>query len=190
MAQFYTAVAVVGCMIAFCIHQAISNLKQRLVSQSYTALVSIGTPDREKADAEMGKSYGCRSPPRLLNQRPFGVDRLEQIFRANAESRLMELFLFHFRLWGTTLEQIFLGTRALGTIEPRNLEVILSTNFKGQIAPLCSLRVGELTTRRLEHGSKTKSHVSILRRWHIHPRRCCVEAFTRIIETSIRAQAI
>lgn len=41
----------------------------------------------------------------------------------------MELFLFHFRLWGTTLEQIFLGTRAFGTIEPRNLEAILSTNF-------------------------------------------------------------
>ena len=42
----------------------------------------------------------------------------------------MELFLFHFRLWGTTLEQVFLGTRAFGTIEPRNLEAILSTNFQ------------------------------------------------------------
>jgi hypothetical protein len=71
----------------------------------------------------------------LLNQRPFGVDRLEQIFRADAESRLMELFLFHFRLWGTTLEQIFLGTRAFGTIEPANLEAILSTNFKGGGVP-------------------------------------------------------
>lgn len=41
----------------------------------------------------------------------------------------MELFLFHFRLWGTTLEQVFLGTQAFGTIEPRNLEAILSTDF-------------------------------------------------------------
>lgn len=73
---------------------------------------------------------GCKSPPRLVNQRPFGIDRLEQIFRADAESRLMELFLFHFRLWGTTLEQKFLGTLAFGTIEPRNLEAILSTNFQ------------------------------------------------------------
>ncbi|KAG9249102.1 cytochrome P450 alkane hydroxylase [Calycina marina] len=72
----------------------------------------------------------CASPPRLLNQRPLGIDRLEQIFRANNEYRLMELFLFHFRLWGTTLEQVFLGTHAFGTIEPRNLEAILSTNFK------------------------------------------------------------
>lgn len=41
----------------------------------------------------------------------------------------MELFLFHFRRWGTTLEQVFLGTRAFGTIEPRNLEAILSSRF-------------------------------------------------------------
>lgn len=73
--------------------------------------------------------HGCQSPPRLLNQRPWGIDRLEQIFRADAESRLMELFLFHFRLWGTTLEQVFLGTQAFGTIEPRNLEAILSSKF-------------------------------------------------------------
>ena len=58
------------------------------------------------------------------------MDRLEQIFRANSEMRLMELFLFHFRLWGTTLEQVFLGTTAYGTIEPANLEAILSTDFQ------------------------------------------------------------
>src|SRR5947208_1069347 len=76
----------------------------------------------------MAKVYGCQSPRRLINQRPFGVDRLEQIFRANSESRLMELFLFHFRFWGTTLEQVFIGSQAFGTIEPANLEAILSTN--------------------------------------------------------------
>ena len=60
-----------------------------------------------------------------------GVDRLEQIFRANTESRLMEFFLFHFRQAGNTLEQVFLGTKAFGTIEPANMEAILGTNFKG-----------------------------------------------------------
>jgi hypothetical protein len=43
----------------------------------------------------------------------------------------MELFLFHFRQTGNTLEQVFLGTKAFGTIEPANLEALLSTNFKG-----------------------------------------------------------
>jgi hypothetical protein len=60
------------------------------------------------------------------------VDRLEQIFRADAESRLMELFLFYFRQTGSTLEQKFLGTKAYGTIEPANLEAIFSTSFKGK----------------------------------------------------------
>ncbi len=43
----------------------------------------------------------------------------------------MALFMYHFRLWGDTLEQVFLGTRALGTIDPRNLEALLSTQFNG-----------------------------------------------------------
>jgi hypothetical protein len=67
----------------------------------------------------------------LENQRPLGVDRLEQIFRADTEQRLMELFLFHFRQTGSTLKQVFLMTPAYGTIEPANLEAILATNFKG-----------------------------------------------------------
>ncbi len=44
----------------------------------------------------------------------------------------MELFLFHFRQTGSTLEQVFLGTSAFGTIEPANVEAILSTNFTGK----------------------------------------------------------
>ncbi|KAK5106290.1 hypothetical protein LTS08_000408 [Lithohypha guttulata] len=93
----------------------------------YTTVTSLNKNHRQKLKTA---EYGCASPPRLINQRPWGIDRLEQIFRADAESRLMELFLFHFRLWGTTLEQKFLGTLAFGTIEPRNLEAILSTNFE------------------------------------------------------------
>jgi hypothetical protein len=60
------------------------------------------------------------------------VDRLEQIFRADAESRLMELFLFHFQQTGRTLEQKFLGRKAFGTIEPANMEAIFSTKFEGE----------------------------------------------------------
>ena len=63
-----------------------------------------------------------------------GVDRLEQIFRASAESRLMELFLFHFRQTGNTLKQVFLLTPAYGTVDPANLEAILSSKFEGEHA--------------------------------------------------------
>jgi len=76
--------------------------------------------------------HGCLPAPRLRNQRPLGLDRLEQIFRADAEFRLMELFLFHFRQTGSTLEQKFLGSKAFGTIEPANLEAIFSSKFNGE----------------------------------------------------------
>ena len=62
------------------------------------------------------------------------MDRLEQIFRGDKESRLMELFLFHFRQTGNTVEQCFLGTTAFDTIDPANLEALLLTRFKGKTA--------------------------------------------------------
>ena len=43
----------------------------------------------------------------------------------------MELFLFHFRQTGNTVEQVFIGSTAFDTIEPANLEAILSTKFQG-----------------------------------------------------------
>ena len=75
------------------------------------------------ADMQCGYAH----PPEILNHRPFGLDRLEQILRANSEGHLMELFLFHFRLWGNTLTHTFLGNTAIGTIDPRNLKTILSS---------------------------------------------------------------
>ena len=77
------------------------------------------------------QQYGCLPAPRIQNQRPWGVDRLEQIFRGDRESRLNELFLFHFRQTGCTVEQVLIGTTAFDTIEPANLEALLSTKFKG-----------------------------------------------------------
>ena len=58
------------------------------------------------------------------------MDRLEQIFRGDRESRLMELFLFHFRQTGNTVEQCFIGDTAFATIDPANLEALLSTKSK------------------------------------------------------------
>lgn len=43
----------------------------------------------------------------------------------------MELFMFHFRQTGNTVEQVFIGTTAFDTIEPANLEALLLTKFKG-----------------------------------------------------------
>ncbi|KAJ5668847.1 hypothetical protein N7462_009917 [Penicillium macrosclerotiorum] len=79
----------------------------------------------------IGDQNGCEKAPRLKNWWPLGIDRLIQIWTADADQRLMDLFTFHFRDVGTTLEQKFLGTIAFGTIEPRNLEAMMSSQEKG-----------------------------------------------------------
>jgi hypothetical protein len=75
----------------------------------------------------------------------------------------MELFLFHFRQTGTTVEQVFIGTTAFDTIEPANLEALLSTKFKG-ISTKCLLLqrpvLSCLTTDRLRYGSPSIHYVS------------------------------
>ena len=113
MFNSYIVLAALSCAIVLYIHNAMRRYQERKVNTSIA--------DRHR----------CLPPPLLQNQRPLGVDRLEQIFRANAESRLMELFLFHFRQTGNTLKQVFLLTPAYGTIDPANIEAMLSTNFKG-----------------------------------------------------------
>ncbi|KAH7411530.1 cytochrome P450 alkane hydroxylase [Cadophora sp. MPI-SDFR-AT-0126] len=85
---------------------------------------------RRKERQALGVQHGCLPPPLLENPRLFGLDRLEQIFRANAESWLMELFLFYFRQTGYILEQVCLRSPAFGTADPANLEAILSSHFK------------------------------------------------------------
>ncbi len=112
MFNSYIVLAALSCAIALCIHNVMRRYQE------------------SKVDTAIADRHGCLPPPLLQNQRPLGVDRLEQIFRANTESRLMELFLFHFRQTGNTLKQVFLLTPAYATIDPANLEVMLS-NFSG-----------------------------------------------------------
>ena len=66
----------------------------------------------------------------MTNNRPLGIDRVEQIFRGDAENRLLELFTFHFRQTGYTLKQVLLGFTSYNTADPANMEAILSTHFK------------------------------------------------------------
>ena len=44
----------------------------------------------------------------------------------------MELFKFHFEDVGATLKKNLLGTTAYGTMEPNNLEAMLSSSFGGE----------------------------------------------------------
>ena len=77
----------------------------------------------------------------------------------------MELFLFHFRQTGNTVEQVFIGTTAYDTIEPANLEAILSTKAQGISTTniqLYHLYLTHLTAIRLRYGPTSSHHASLV----------------------------
>lgn len=123
---------VVLVVMAKAISMYLAYKRQRVVSRN---MPDVGVAKLYKTDRNTSIRHGCRPPPTLHIHWPFGLDRLKQMVQADAELRLMELFLFHFRQIGSTLEQKFLGTKVFGTMEPANLEAILSTQFKGRRYP-------------------------------------------------------
>jgi hypothetical protein len=157
----YSLLAFVILIIFYC-RKLIRNYQARQVRLGPVLKRNAGSYEQQ-AHKLFAEQHGCLPPPRIQNQRPWGVDRLEQIFRGDRESRLMELFMFHFRQTGNTIEQVFIGTTAFDTIEPANLEAMLSTKFKGMLTTNTQLRhcfLSHLTLNRLRHGSTSRHHVS------------------------------
>ena len=60
------------------------------------------------------------------------MDLLIETFNADCSGDLLSFFVSIFENVGTTFEQSFLGARGINTIEPRNVEAVLSTQFKSE----------------------------------------------------------
>jgi hypothetical protein len=71
----------------------------------------------------------------MPNRWLFGLDVLRTIIQADADGHLMETFLGFHRKIGWTFSNKLLGTMNWATAEPRNLEIIQSTNFEGMSLP-------------------------------------------------------
>lgn len=54
-----------------------------------------------------------------------------KLFQANADNRMMALIVGLYRQHGDTFEHNILGARGIATINPLNLEAILSKQFNG-----------------------------------------------------------
>ncbi|KAB8259254.1 cytochrome P450 [Aspergillus pseudonomiae] len=122
-------------------------------------------PRIAESDRKFGILHGCANPPRLQNWWPWGIDRLIQIWTADSEQLLLDLFTFHFSDCGNTLEQKFLGTIAFGTTDPENVEAVL-TNTKGlyNASPI-RLKSHKLTiSSRFWLRAAAKDLLSLLRR--------------------------
>ncbi len=80
-------------------------------------------------DAQFAARHHCLPAPKLDVRWPLGLDHIHATFAASREKRLLRHFITIVERSGATFEQALLGERGFGTVEPRNLEVLLSGKF-------------------------------------------------------------
>ncbi|KAI0838439.1 cytochrome P450 monooxygenase [Hypoxylon sp. FL0890] len=83
-----------------------------------------GRPSLTKGDASTPDSLPVAS------KWPLGLDLLLLTLKASDELRLMEFFMDNFRKFGNTFRQVIGTNTSIFTIEPANIEAILSSNAK------------------------------------------------------------
>lgn len=85
----------------------------------------------EQKEVAFGASKGCSSPRTLLSDWPLGLDLIVSAFQAAKQGRILQYFDALVSRTGHTFEQRLLGVSGIDTIDPDNIEAILSTQFKG-----------------------------------------------------------
>ncbi|GME48853.1 cytochrome P450 [Neofusicoccum parvum] len=81
-------------------------------------------------EAAFGATRGCAPSKRLRYAWPLGLDLIVDAFRAAASGRILALFDRLVSRTGTTFEQRLLGISGIDTIDPENIEAVLSSQFK------------------------------------------------------------
>ncbi|KAL9636695.1 MAG: hypothetical protein Q9204_002163, partial [Flavoplaca sp. TL-2023a] len=80
-------------------------------------------------ESQFERAHGCGAPRPLHYKWPFALDLVMDAFRIIAEKQALQWFAQIFDKTGPTFEQNVLGIKGVDTIEPENLEAILSTKF-------------------------------------------------------------
>lgn len=76
---------------------------------------------------------GCL-PPKVWNSTwPLGLDMLVKALRFARTEQILQFFVEVVEENGLTFEQRLLGATGIDTVDPRNVEAVLSSNFTGKI---------------------------------------------------------
>ena len=92
------------------------------------------SPNQQQRDSILGCQHGCELPPELCKKWPLGIDRIIGLWTSNSDGRLLAFLCSVAKGYepGNSLCQYLLfGPRAFHVLRPENVEVVLSTNFKG-----------------------------------------------------------
>lgn len=75
--------------------------------------------------------HGCL-PPKIWNSTwPLGLDMLVKALQFARTEQILQFFVQVVRENGLTFEQRLLGATGIDTVDPRNIEAVLSANFTG-----------------------------------------------------------
>jgi hypothetical protein len=94
-----------------------------------------------QTDVRFVKEHKCHAPPRLKTRWPLGLDLLWQAFQYARSGHILHFFTRVVECTGHTFEQNLLGVSGIDTVDPRNLEAVLSTQFNGISRHLQSIRL-------------------------------------------------
>jgi cytochrome P450 len=81
--------------------------------------------------AKISRSQNCAAPPRIPSRDPFlGIDTVLNNFRALKNNVRIKQVVSQHQKYGTTFESFAFGRRVISTIDPRNIQAVLSTQHE------------------------------------------------------------
>jgi hypothetical protein len=124
---------------------------------------------------------------------PFGLDVLKKQYNRIPTQRILAAQAERFNELGPNMKLKLLGQDKYFTIDPKNIESILSSRFEGtHQLPYSHLLLSsaKITSLRLELGQSARRPLSPSRRRNLHSRRPILETLQRNPPSSIRADPI
>ncbi|POS74692.1 cytochrome P450 CYP4/CYP19/CYP26 subfamilies [Diaporthe helianthi] len=90
----------------------------------------LGRSQRRRAEEHFAAQRGCLPPKTWNSTWPLGLDMLLKALKYARTMQILQFFLEVVDDNGTTFVQELLGATGIDTVDPENIEAILSTNFE------------------------------------------------------------
>ena len=109
--------------------------------------------DAGQADALFAEEHRCLPLAKLETKWPLGLDLIWTAFKHARAHRILRFFVRVVEDTGrSTFEQNLLGTTGVDTVEPKNIESVLATQFTGDSIPCNEVLVLLLTAYSIRIG--------------------------------------
>lgn len=105
--------------------------ERRRVSEGQLPTKVDGSLTSVQAERQFAAEKGCLPPKTWNSTWPLGLDMLAKAAKYARTMQILQFFLDVVDDNGTTFVQELLGAAGIDTVDPENIEAVLSTNFEG-----------------------------------------------------------